>query len=700
MLNRWTRTMVRHRFLVLAIWALIGVLGVMAAGDLSTRLTTSLDVAGSQSARANALLATRFHENVEGSFTIVIPPAHQSVGVVETEVRAAVGEVPSAQVLQLKTINAALYVEADTDVGLVRAATLTGRLRAALAAHGLSRALVTGPAALQADVTPVLRSDLRRGEVIALVVALLLLVATLGLCGAVVAPFVVAGATATASLLVVDLLAHRISMVLYVPNVIELIGLGLAIDYSLLIVHRFRAEMAGSPSVDGAVVTTMSTAGRTVVVSGLAVATGLAAMVLVPVPFVRSLGAAGTVVPLVSIVAALTLQPALLALLGARGLRTVGIPGLMGEGDALARWWSSSTRAVTRHPGRVVAGALGLVALGATSVGWLQLTPGSLSGVPSSLASARANAYVINHVGPGLITPVQVLLVAPPGGDWRAATWQRVETRLGDVILAEDEVRDVAVGLAAPYVDATGRVAQMFVITGHPFGAEQSQSLVGRIRALDVPAAHLPRGVAVYVGGATAQGVDFLHGVDAAFPLVVALALAVALLILWAAFGSLALAVLAVVLDLASVVAAVGVSVAVFRFGVGGALLGTYHVSQIEGWVPIFVFAMLFGLSMDYEVFIVARIREARQAGLANEEALRVAMASTGGVVSTAALIMVGALAGLVGGHVAGLQELGVGLAAGVLIDASVMRALVVPAALTLLGERAWSARTPRHPLG
>jgi RND superfamily putative drug exporter len=689
MLTRWTRSLLRHRGIVIIVWVLLAVLGLMVNGALNARLSTSLSVPGSESAQANVILATHFHENVEGSFSIVVVADGQGITSIERRVTDAVRTIPTGQILQAKELSGVLYIEADTNLNLAHAADATGRLRHALAQDGLDRALVTGPAALQSDITPVLKGDLRRGELIALLVALVLLIALLGLCGVVAVPFVVAGATISTSLVVVYLLAHVVLMVLYVPNVIGLIGLGLAIDYSLLIVHRFRFEMTRATSTADAVVATVLRAGRTVVISGLAVSVGLATLLLVPVPFLRSLGAAGIVVPLVSMAAALTLQPVLLSLLGARGLRTLGVPGLMGERDRLAVGWSKTTHLVLRRPRTMLVLSLAAVALCGSSLWWLQLTPGSLSAIPATLPSAAANTFMNKHVGPGVITPDQVVLVAPAGENWRSTALQRVETRLGTIILAEPEVVGVVIGVKAPYVDATGRYAQLFVIGGHQFGAEASQALVARIRDLDVPAADLPRGVQVYVGGAPAQGVDFLNRVYGSFPWIVALAMASALVILWRAFRSLALAVLAIVLDLLSVVAAYGAMVAVFRFGVGESWLGTYRVDQIEGWVPVFVFAMLFGLSMDYEVFIVARMREARDTGLSWDAAIESGLANTGGVVSAAALIMVGALSGLVLGHIAGLQELGVGLAAGVLVDASLVRGLVLPACLTLMGDRA-----------
>ena len=180
-----------------------------------------------------------------------------------------------------------------------------------------------------------------------------------------------------------------------------------------------------------------------------------------------------------------------------------------------------------------------------------------------------------------------------------------------------------------------------------------------------VAAARFPAGTTTALGGAPAQGVDFLDAVYGSFPYIVALTLVLALLVLTRAFRSLSLAILAVLLDLVSVGAAYGLVVTVFRTGVGRHLLGTYQVGQVEGWVPVFIFAVLFGLSSDYEVFIVSRVREAHDAGAGTSAAIRDGLARTGAVVSAAALIMVGALAGLVTGRVAGLQELGVGSAWG-----------------------------------
>jgi putative drug exporter of the RND superfamily len=352
--------------------------------------------------------------------------------------------------------------------------------------------------------------------------------------------------------------------------------------------------------------------------------------------------------------------------------------------------WARVTRSVVRRPLRVLLGALAVLVLLMTSAFWLQLTPGSVVAVPQNLQSTRALTLVSTRVGPGLITPNEIVIDL--GHEHRANTPTLAADRLtlAKAVLHNPEVFAVAIDTKSPFVDATGRYEQIFVIGRHEFGAEASQAFVRELRNDYIPRSHFPAGTKIYLGGAPAQGVDFLNSVYGAFPWIVLLALVLAYLVLVRAFRSILLPLLAVVLDLFSVGAAYGVLVLVFRFGVLSSVLGTYRVSQIEGWVPVFLFATLFGLSMDYEVFIVSRMREAFTHGASSNDAIVDGMANTGGVVTAAAVIMVAALCGLVFGHVAGLQELGVGLSAGVLIDATIVRGLLLPSVMALLGRANW----------
>ncbi len=672
----------RARVAVLALWAVVVVLGALASAQLPGLLTTSLSVPGSSSAGADSILVRHFDDNVEGSFTVVVPRPSASTA----RSVAAVARGRGLRVFQERVVGGVLYANLTGRAGLARAAARTPALRAALASAGVAGALVTGPPALQNDLTPVLAGDLRRGEWIALGAALALLVLTLGLCGALAVPLAVAVATVAGALGLVDLAARATTMVLYAPNVVELIGLGLAADYSLLTVHRHRAEVARDPR--RALEAAMATAGRTVAWSATVVALGCAALLLAPVPLLRSLGLAAMAVPLSAALAALTLQPALLSLLGERGVRPVGPRGLFAA-DAERGIWARAARAVTVRPRAALAGALVLLGACASGLALFSVTPASTSAIPASMESARGLHLVSVRVGAGVPTPIVVVVDAGARGRVSATAESRAITALATTISRDPDVAGAAIGDRAPFVDPTHRYAQILAVARGAFGAPATRALVARVRA-DLARARVPAGTRLYLGGAPAQGADFLDRIYGAFPWIVALTLALALVALARAFGSVVAAALAVLLDLVSVAAAYGLTALVFATGLGHRLLGTYRVGQLEGWVPVVIFAVLFGLSSDYEVFIVSRVREAREAGAEGRAAVVEGVAATGAVVTAAAAIMVAALAGLAFGRVAGLQELGVGLAAGVALDATVVRGVALPAALTLLGPAAW----------
>jgi putative drug exporter of the RND superfamily len=689
-LERWTRAVIRWRVVVVGAWIIIVVLGALASSRLPALLTTSLSVPGSSSAAANDILVRHFGDNVEGTFTVVVSPVHSGASLARDEraIAAAARAIPGATVTQERLTFGVLYANVTTTESLAVASGQTPTLRAALRAQGVAGALVTGPPALQHDLTPILQSDLKRGEITALLVALALLIVVLGLSGSLVVPFAVAAGTVAGALGLVYLLAHSLAMVLYVPNVVELIGLGLAVDYSLLVVHRYRAE-AQTGDLEGALLRTMASAGRTVLWSGLTVALGVCALLLVPVPFVRSLGVAALCVPLAAVAAALTLQPALLSLLPRRWLRAVGPRGLL-DPDLTGGLWSRVTRFVVRRPAPLLLAAT--VGLGGCAVGlaWLQVTPASETAVPRAVESARALELVRARLGPGVATPIEVVIDTGRAHDATSRGQSRARLHLAEAILRDPDVVIVAIGAKSPYVDVTRRYAQIFVVARGGFGSATTLALVHHLRHDLIPRARFPAGTTISLGGAPSQGADFLNAVYGSFPLIILLTLVLALGVLTRAFRSLSLALVAVGLDLVSVVAAYGLVVDVFRTGVGARLLGTYHVSQIEGWVPVFIFAVLIGLSSDYEVFIVSRIREARDAGASTVDAIAEGLARTGAVVSAAALIMIGALTGLIVGRIAGLQELGVGLSLGILLDATLVRGVVLPSVLVLLGERTW----------
>ncbi len=675
MLIKWSQAAVKARSLVLAIWLALTVFGLFGASHLDKYLTTSLVVPGSSSATANEILNEKFKENTEGSFTVMYKYKQASTLEIEgfkESLRKAATSIPGSEITQEKAFAGTLYASIGTPFDLKGAAKYTENFRAALKTEGLSGALVSGPPAIESDVVPILSSDLHGGQLIAVVLAAILLIATLGFSWAVIIPLIFGFATISTTLGIIYLLAHKFLMVLYVPNIVELIGLGLAIDYSLLMVSRYRHELEHSTNP---LTETMRSAGRTAVISGATVALGLSTLLLVPVPFVKSLGLACLILPLVSIAAAVTLQPILLlALAKPNNSQFKGLLNLS---------FDRVTNVAIKRPRAVLASVITVVAVLLSALMWFQVTPSSLSAIPGDLESAQALNTVTSKVGVGVITPSEI--VVDLGPNTTAQDLAEVRFEFVKRIAADKEVFTVANGEKWPYVDPTGRYLRIYVFGNHDLGSPETRKLVSDLRNTYIPEAGFPKESKFYLGGAPAQGIDLLDAIGSSLPLIITLILLITFVILLRTFRSIVLAVKAIILDLISIAVSFAVLVLVFKFG-----FGTYQLEQLEAWVLVLLFAVLFGLSMDYEIFIVSRMREAWDRGLSNEDSIREGMRNSGTVVTASALIFITALTGLITGHFAGLQELGVGLAAGVLIDATLIRGLLLPSAMVLLGKWNW----------
>jgi RND superfamily putative drug exporter len=424
----------------------------------------------------------------------------------------------------------------------------------------------------------------------------------------------------------------------------------------------------------------MKTAGRTAVISGITVALGLATLLLVPVPFVRSIGLACLILPIISILAAITLQPILLTMFAAAP--TLGYKGV------LEFSFDRLTNLAIAKPRKVFASTLIALSILMSALLWLQVTPSSLSAIPTHLESAQALNSVTDKVGVGVITPHEIVIDLGSNSDSPDIDATRFE--FAKKLAANPEVFTVASGQKWPYIDASGRYLRIYVFGQHDLGSDQTQQLVQQLRDDYIPNAGFPTGTKIYLGGAPAQGVDLLDAIKSSLPMIISLIVLMTFFMLLRTFRSVILAVKAILLDLISIAASFAVLVLVFKFGVG-----TYQLDQLEAWVLILLFAILFGLSMDYEIFIVSRMREAWDRGASNEDAIREGMRNSGTVVTAAALIFISALSGLITGHFAGLQQLGIGLAAGVLIDATIIRGLWLPSAMVLLGK--WNWWLPGH---
>lgn len=646
--------MIRKRLLVVTVWVALALFGFYASANINSLLTTSITVPGSQSAKADEVIESAFGETTEGAFSIFYEydkklPKNK-VAELQAKVDLAVSTIPKLHVIQNRAIGGVLYANIQTPYNLQKAADLTPLLRSALKDAGLKSVKVSGPPAIKNDVSPVLADDLQRGQIVAILIALIFLFITLRSIWSMLIPIIVAITTISTSIGIIYLLAHKMLMVLYIPNIVELIGLGLAIDYSLLMVHRYK--------LDGDIKKTQ----RTILISGSTVAIALSTLILVPIPFIRSLGIAGVIVPLVAMAAATTLQPALLSYMGTDG--------------AKPRFASNHFRAlgefVVKRPVPVLLISLALIAVPISQITKLAVTPSSISAIPENLESAKAIKIVTSRAGEGAISPIQVVVNLPEVTDVNMA-----RVKLAGEIAANKDVFTVVTD--RKYVDKSGKVLRIFVISKKDLG--ESQQLISFIRALKND---FPAGTKIYVGGAPAQGFDLVQRIKTTFPIIAIFALLISFALLRRYLNSLLIPIKAILLDLISIAAAVG-TVVFFAKNY------FYQQDQIEIWVLLFICAILFGLSMDYEVFIVSRMRESYLEHKDNNRAVIEGLANTGGVVTTAAIVMVGALTGFITGHFAGLQELGVGLIAGIALDATIIRMLLLPATMVLLGKWNWS---------
>ena len=578
----------------------------------------------------------------------------------------------------------------------------TDELLRALGHPAGARAYVTGAPAIQHDLDPIFNHDLQKGEAIALPIALLVLLAVFGLSLAVTIPLLFAACTVFGTLGIVYVAAHYMTTPTYVTNLVFLIGIGIAIDYSLLIVYRFREELGRGLEVEEAVLRTMETAGRAVIVSGFTVAIGLALLLFMPLPFMRAMGVGGFLIPIVSILAAATLQPALLAIYGRRGNASRprrDLAATAGAADGRRR-----RAPVLGAPGALDHAAQVVVRGGdLRGAGRRERSRSGGSSSPrgrrpgSRSTRSRCRDSMRSRAPSGRARSRRRRCSSTAGGRaGRAPRRSRPRSRGCVGELARDP--EVAAAYHADngrFVDRTGRWAQVIVATRHEYGSEEAQDFARRLRSELIPAARFPESADVRAGGAPPQGVDFLDRAYGAFPWLVLGVLALTYLLLMRAFRSMVLPLKAVILNLLSVAAAYGALVLVFRFGLGEDAFGVYQFPQIEGWIPIFLFAMIFGLSMDYEVFLVSRMREAWDETQDNGRAVAIGLERTGRIITAAAIVMVAAFSGFMAGSIVGLQEFGCGLAVAIFLDATLVRGILVPALMAIMGRYNWWLPAP-----
>ena len=543
-------------------------------------------------------------------------------------------------------------------------------------------ATITGEFTLDADFSTLAEEDLRNGELgFGLPAALIVLLVVFGSVVAGLIPMLLALVSIVVALALLALVGQAFPLSVFATNMLTGMGLALGIDYSLFVLSRYREErLHGREKLD-AIAAVGATASRAVLFSGIAFTLAMVGLLLVPHTIMRSLAAGAIVAGLVSVAAALTLLPAVLGLLGDR-VNALRIPFF---GRTATReqspFWSRMVRAVMRRPHAYLALATAILLALAAPVIALRSGEAGVSTLPDHLP-AKQGYLALNAEFPGETTePVEVVIDGDADSQAVRTGIERLRERMG----SED--------LLDPAGLQTTRARDLTVLTvpiqGDPLGKDAVDA-VREVRIEDVPYAFPKPGVAVLVGGDTAESIDEADTMNDWLPVVLGSVLGLSFVLLTIAFRSVVVAVKAIAVNLLSVGAAYGLLVLVFQEGAGNELLGFPRVDTIEAWVPLFLFAVLFGLSMDYHVFLLSRIRERfRQTG-DNGEAIAYGVGSTGRIITGAALIIIAVFSGFARGDLVMFQQMGFGVAVALLLDATLVRLVLVPAAMKLLGERNW----------
>lgn len=734
--------MVRLRWLVVVFWAIVGTVGLVRAKHTPEllRIRGAAD-RETEAARADRLLNTRFDRPFSEYFLVTIENPRPFTSGMSRAALDSVAEHLAAQpyvrsLLSFANTNDSIFLSPDrkstfllVSVDQWKGDSLgrqVAEFRAAVddALAKVPRrddytALVTGRAPLDLDVRVVSTEDSRELEARILPLTMIVLVLAFGALVAAMLPLVVGIITVGVSLSTIGVLAHSLPMSVFVLNVTTMVGLGVGIDYSLLIVTRFREELTRGHRRREAAARTFRTAGKAVLTSGLTVMVGFGALVLTPLVEIKSVGVAGLIVVGVAVLLSTTLLPALLAIIG----RQIDRPRWLARKLIWyhsPRVWEKWARTLARHPGRSLILGGAAVAILSAPLLWIRIGLPARHWWPSNTEAGRAVDKLSSMGVSGYLFPIRVLIEFPEGEEATSLTGLRALRRLSDTLRTDPRVKDIrslvdltpgqsllAYSLIysdldsarVRYRDAVDaflshdrRMTLVDVIPRDSASLTTEMDLVQTVRQV----AHASnirqlRGATVAVGGYVASAVDFQDDLLGRFPTIILLILGVTAVMLAVAFRSVLVPVKALIMNSLSVVATFGVMVLVFQHGVGIGVLGLQGATEaIFVVVPVLVFAVVFGLSMDYEVFLLSRIKEAFDHSGRNSEATMEGVSATASVITSAALIMFVVFGAFAFARVLVVQFLGFALAIAVLLDATLIRMILVPAFMHLAGKWNW----------
>jgi RND superfamily putative drug exporter len=717
------RSSSRHPWRTLSIWLVfIVAMGVVSGSLLSGVLSQDISFTNRpESVQAQDVLDAKFASqggsgegSVDSTEYVIITsdsltvddPAYQAfVKSVQAKLASSLadnlGSPPATyyDVVQQAPDQAAALVSQDRKATLIpvplkdAGTTAIEDLRAAAAsaqANGFE-VQVAGQGTLGADFTKVAEEDLRKGEGIGLGIALIVLIVVFASIVAAVVPIVMAFFAIAVALGLTALIGQIWEFSFFVTNMITMIGLAVGIDYSLFIVSRYREERKRGFAKLDAIGASGATANRAVFFSGMTVVLALLGMFIIPTTIFRALAAGAILVTLAAIAASMTLLPAILALLGDR----VNWPALSkrarmdSPADPKGGFWDRVSRGVMARP--VVFLVASVVVLGALGSFYFQLNRGtsqSVSSLPDSIESKQAFITLQREFAGGQTDPVRIVIT----GDVQSSEAQAAIGTLQQDIAADP----VFAAQTQVIPSADGSAVQVVAVYKGDSATDAAFQGIRDLRSTMVPTAFDGvNGVDVLVGGNTAFFTDFLDVANQYQWIVLAFVLLLSFILLTVVFRSIVVPATAIVMNLLSVAAAYGAVTLVFQKGWG---IGFFNAigfqfvkaEAIEAWLPLFLFSILFGLSMDYQVFLLSRIREEYDKTHDNTEAVAYGLRTTAGIITGAALIMVAVFTAFASGRLGPLQQMGFGLAVAVFLDATIVRTLLVPATMRLLGDRNW----------
>lgn len=693
----------RHPWRTAAAWVVILAVAIVSAGGLGDVLTDEDTMTVStESDRADDLIAAHLGSGAEAHSgdtdeeLIVVEGDGLTVDdagfIAKLEgLTAAIRPLPHVISAVSHVDGAPGLVSADGTVAVVHvvldadgegAETVVPVLDAIQAAREPGYRITTlGDGSVSKEFSDLAAETLARGESIGLAVAVVILIVVFGAVVAAGLPLILAVVAIIAALGLTAIVGRWFELSYFVENMIIMIGLAVGIDYSLFVVQRFREERAKGHSVVVAVERTGDSAIRAVFFSGMTVVIGLTGLAFLPFTVMRSLGLGAILVVVTAVAAALTLLPAILGMLGDR-VNKLRLPWMSRtiyrEGGN--RFWRRLSRSVMARPVAFLVIAVAILLVAAAPYFALHTGSNFIESLPEDSEAVHAFGVLNREFNVGLISTTIVVDADPTRTEVAAAM-----DEMREILAADPDYGDIRVE-ASP----DGQIGQITAVTKIDPSTLEARAAIVDLRSTTIPDVFAEVDGDVLVTGAAASIRDFTAALNVRSPLVFAWVLGLSFLLLMMVFRSIVVPLKAILMNLLSVAAAYGLLTLVFQEGVGASLFGFRQTDVIEAWIPLFLFTVLFGLSMDYHIFLLSRIKEHYDLTHDNEASVAFGLGSTGAIITGAALIMVAVFGGFAMGDLVMFQQMGFGLAVAVILDATVVRSLLVPAAMRLLGDLNW----------